>query len=105
MNCFLRNYGKLPLCLQDKTSGGVAGELALIEFVIETFTGEHVLMISLFYDIAVLHDENKVRFPDGGKPVGHDKPGLPVHDPVEGLLYLDFRTGVYVRSGLVQYQH
>ena len=80
-------------------------KLALIQFGIEAVLGKQFLVLALLHDVAVPHDEDPVRFPDGGQAVGDDKAGAPAHHGVERLLNLDLRPGIDGGSRLVQKQH
>ena len=62
-------------------------------------------MISLLHDVPVPHDQDGVRVPDGGQPVGHNEAGAALHHLLEGLLDADLRAGVDGGGGLVQNQH
>ena len=62
-------------------------------------------MISLLYDISVFHNQNHIRLPDGGKPVGHDKARSPLHHGGKRFLNPNFRARIYGGGRLIQNQH
>jgi hypothetical protein len=45
----------------------LAFELGVVQLGIEAFLGEQLLVLALFDDIAVLHDQDPVRFEDGAE--------------------------------------
>ena len=62
-------------------------------------------MASLLNDVPVLHDQDHIRFPYGGKPVCHNKARVSFHQSSESLLDLHFRSGINGRCRLIQNQH
>ena len=68
-------------------------KLTVIQFGVEPALLQQALVISLLHDVAVPHDQNGIRVPDGGQPVGHDEAGAALHHLLEGLLDADFRAG------------
>ena len=51
-------------------------------------------MRTAFDDLSVFHDENGVRFADGGKTVSNDEARSAFHHGCECVLDLHFRTGI-----------
>ena len=62
-------------------------------------------MFPLFNDVAFIHDEDDIGIFDGGKPVGDDKAGSPLHHLLKSLLNVKFSTSVDVASRLVENEH
>ena len=62
-------------------------------------------MAALLDDMAILHDEDHVGLFDGGEAVGYDEGGAPLHESCEGILDLEFSTGIDGGGSLVQDQH
>ena len=54
------------------------GKLALVQLGIEAALPEKGLVVSLLNDVAILHDEDHVRLPDGGQSVCHHKAGVTI---------------------------
>ena len=48
-------------------------KLALIQSGIEAVLRKQLLMLALLHDVSVPHDEDPVRFPDGGQAVSDDE--------------------------------
>ena len=51
-------------------------------------------MAALLHDVAVLHHEDDVSLPDGGKAVCHDEAGAALHHPGKGCLDTHLGAGV-----------
>lgn len=68
----------LLLVLSDRICSCFCGvllfKLAVIKGGVNAFLCQQLLMTALFDDIAVLHKQDDVRVPDGGKAVGAPKP-------------------------------
>ena len=73
------------------------GKLTLVQLGIEAALPEKGLVVSLFNDVAILHDEDHVRLPDEG--------GAALHHGIKGLLDPDLRPGIDGRRCLIQEQH
>ena len=80
-------------------------KLAVVEICVETVPGKELLVVSLFDDVTVFHDEDNVRFANGGKAVCNDETRPAFHHLRKGVLYLYFGTGIYRGSRFVKYQH
>ena len=50
--------------------GGLVGELGVVEVGVEAVVGEEVGVVAVFFDGAVVEDEDLVGFDDGGEAVG-----------------------------------
>ena len=81
------------------------GKLALVQLGIEAALPEKGLVVPLLNDVAVLHDEDHVRLPDGGQTVSYDEGGAALHHGIKGLLDPDLRPGIDGRRCLIQEQH
>lgn len=55
---------------------------------------QKLLMLSLFDDVAVFHDENDVRFTDGRKPMCNDKARPALHHLGKGMLDLQLGSRI-----------
>ncbi len=62
---------------------------------IEPAALEKFLVVSLFDDIAVSHDEDQIGIPDGGQTVSDYKAGAIFHEVVHGSLDQYFGTGIH----------
>lgn len=80
-------------------------ELAVIQFRIGSVLRQQLLMFSLLYDVAVFHDQDHIRLPYRGEPVGHDKAGPSPHHTGKGLLDPDLCAGINGRRSFIQDQH
>ena len=70
-------------------------KLAVVELCIESVLREQLFVRTLLGDLAVFHNENAVGVADGRESVRHDERGAPLHERVERILNLQFRSGVY----------
>ena len=80
-------------------------KLAVIQLCIKAICLQKGFVISLLYNLSVPHNQDHIRFPDGGQTVGNDKGGSPLHHCIKCLLDAYFRTGINRGGRLVQYQH
>ena len=80
-------------------------KLTVIQLCVEPILFHQLAMIALLDDRAVFHHQDHIRRADGRQPVGNDKAGSALHHPSEGILDLQFRTGIDGGGGLVQDQH
>ena len=62
-------------------------------------------MFSLFYDVAVPHDQDEIGFPDCGEPVGYDEGCYTFHHLGEGVLDFQLGSGIDGGCSLIQYEH
>ena len=46
-------------------------------------------MAALLNNVTVAHDQDQIRVTDGRKPMGDDKAGATLHQPIHGLLDQD----------------
>ena len=69
-------------------------ELTAIKFSVESVLGQQGVVIALLDDLTVLHDENNVRFANGGEPVGDNKAGASLCHVGKSLLNTDLRPRV-----------
>jgi hypothetical protein len=58
---------------------GSASKLAVIEVGIEAAFSKKLLVGALFYDAAMIHDEDQLCVPNRREPVGNDEAGPPFH--------------------------
>ena len=80
-------------------------ELAVVELGVEAALRQQGIVVALLQDAAVLHHEDDVGLPDGGKAVCHDEAGAALHHPGKGCLDTHLGAGVDGGGGLVQNQH
>ena len=80
------------------------GELAVVQFRVETAPCEELVVASLLDDVAVVEDEDVIRILDGGQAVGDDEAGPVRHEVGHGFLDDALGTGVHGAGGLVQNQ-
>ncbi len=73
--------------------------------LIETAELHKRVVIALFDDIAVFHDENDVGFLNGREAVCDDERRAPLHYFRESFLYFYFGSSIYVARRFVQYEH
>ena len=62
-------------------------------------------MCSLLYDIPVFHDQNQIRIPYSGKPVGYDKAGPSLHQIVHCFLNPGLCPCIHGTGCLIQNQY
>ena len=72
---------------------------------VEALVGQQLTVIALLNDFSVLHNQDHIGGFDGGKTVGNDERGAPLHHSGKGVLDLQFHTGINGGGGLVQDQH
>ena len=80
-------------CEQEKYARGGAlasFKLCVVKPAVEAVFREQLFVVALFNDVAVAHNENFIRVPDGGETVCDYKAGASLHHFVEGLLDTDF---------------
>ena len=70
-------------------------ELAHVEGIIEAAFCDKLVVASFFDDVTVLHNEDHIRFLNGGKSVGDNEACSALHELREGFLYPYFGTGIY----------
>ena len=61
-------------------------------------------MGSPFGDPPILHQQDQIRVPDCGKPVGDDEGGPAFRDGEHGLAYPLFRYSIHRTGGFIQNQ-
>ena len=79
--------------------------MAVVELGVEAALRQQGIVVALLHDMAVLHHEDDVGLPDGGKAVCHDEAGAALHHPGKGCLDTHLGAGVDGGGGLVQNQH
>ena len=62
------------------------GELAVVEGSVKSVLRQQLLVLSLFDDVAVAHDQDEVGMPDGREPMRDDEARLVLHQPFHRLL-------------------
>ena len=80
-------------------------KLASIQLRVESPLFQQLLMGPLLHDMAIPHDQDHIRFPDGRKTMGYDEGGPALHHGIKGFLYADFRSGINGRGRFIQEQH
>ena len=80
-------------------------ELRIIKVIIESVLRQKLFMRTLFDNITLVHNEYDVGIFDGRKSVRDYKRSLSVHKLFKRPLYLEFGSGIYRRSRLVEYKH
>ena len=85
------NFNKAPLLL-----------LRRLHLVINTSGCHELLMITMFDDIAIYHNEDDVSVLNSGQAVGDDKTSTPHHELAESLLNQDFCPSIDGGSCLIQ---
>ena len=85
------NFNKAPLLL-----------LRRLHLVINTFGIYELLVITMFDDIAIYHDEDDVSILNSRQTVGDDKASPSHHELAESLLNQNFCSGINRGSRLVQ---
>ena len=84
------SFNKAPLLL-----------LRRLHLVINTSGCHELLVITMFYDISIYHDEDDVRILNSGQAVGDDKASPSHHELAESLLNQDFCPGINGGSRLI----
>ena len=77
----------------------------MIKLGVEAAFFEKCFVCTAFDDLSVFHDENGVRFADGGKTVSNDEARSAFHHGCECVLDLHFRTGIDRGGRFVEDQH
>ena len=73
-----------------------------VELVVHTLLLHELLGGAGFHELAVLDGDEKIRVPQGGKPVGDHHRGTGTGQDGKGFLDIPFRLGVHGGGGLVQ---
>ena len=76
--------------------------LRRLHLVINASGYHELLMIPMFEDITIYHDEDDVSILNSGQAVGDDKASTTHHELAESLLNQDFCSGINRGSRLVQ---
>ena len=82
-----------------------AGELVLVESVVDALTRQKLFVIARFHHSAVLHNNDDVGVTDGGKTVCDDQTGAVLHQRYHRLLDVHFGSGVNGGGCFVQNQN
>ena len=80
-------------------------KLRIIKRAVKTALLHQLIMVSLFGDLTVLQNENKVCILNGGETMCDDKASAPRHQCIHGFLNLDLRTRVNIGGCFVKDQH
>lgn len=81
---------------------GLLCKLAIIKRRIFSVFPHQLFMVSHLFYISVLHVQNHVSIPDGGKAMGNHKTGTPLHQLRHSPLNQYLRMGIHITGGLVQ---
>ena len=76
-------------------------KLAVVEIPVKASPGQQALMTALFDNIAVFHNQNHIRLPDGGQSVGNHDQRLSLHQPCHARLNHRFIFRIVVSGRLV----
>ena len=85
------SFNKAPLLL-----------LRRLHLVINTSGCHELLMIPMFDNITIYHDENDISILNSGQAVGDDEASTTHHELAESLLNQDFCSGIDGGSRLIQ---
>ena len=80
--------------LQNAVPAGSMLELCIVQGRVKALLRHEFFVGSLFYDIAVLHDQDQIRVPDRRKPVSDNETGSALHHVGHGILKHFFQAGV-----------
>lgn len=82
-----------------------SAELTVVEISVEAALLQEGRVGALLNDMTVFHHKDTVCFPDGGKAVGDNEAGAPLHHFSESLLDSDLCHGIDGGGSLIQNQH
>ncbi len=80
-------------------------KLAVVHIGVKAVFPEEFLMFSLLNDASVIHDQDHIRFPDGGQSVGNNETGPIVHHIGKGRLNFHFRPCIDAACRFIENQH
>ena len=79
-------------------------KLAVVKICVEAFLCQQLFMAALFYNVAILHNQDQICVPDGGKSVSDDKAGSAFHQVIHSFLDLYLGSGINGGGSLIQDQ-
>ena len=79
-------------------------KLAVVKICVEAFLCKQLFMAALLDNVTILHNQDQICIPDGGKSVSDDKAGSAFHQVIHSFLDLYLGSGINGGGSLIQDQ-